>query len=430
MMLNREKLDIENIKKIMKVVVVVSFCSLFSVNFFIEGFIITISVIVLPILLYWHDDINSIKITLFVAIGSPLFRMVSLYLTNKDINLSFFTIWPEIFFYISYGVIFYFVYSKKRQSISEFGVAVFLGDFLSNIVEITLRLGFSLPSLDIIKGLAIIALIRTSIVLIIIIIAIKYKYFLIQEEHEKHYQKLLLMNSDFLSEIYFLEKNTIYIEKLMAKAFNLYKKSEELEANPVIVDMALDISKEVHEIKKDYLRVIEGLENVTEKKLFGLFIGIDEIADIIYKSTQKALENDDSNIVFTVTCKSKRKVRYHFYVASILRNLVNNAIESFDENEKGYVDVKIYEEKNNVIINITDTGHGIKERDIPYIFNPGFSSKYQGGTGDVQRGLGLSIVSGLLKEYFDTSIEVNSKANEGTSFKIAINIFVLKEGVK
>lgn len=424
--LYKKKIQYMNLRKIFTVVLIVSFCSLFFMNFFVEGFIITIAVIALPILLYWYDEINPFITCAFVSMGSPLFRMMSLYVTGTSLPRAFEIIVPEIFFYLSYGFIYHNIYYKNERNLSNFSIAIFLSDFVSNIVEISLRTGFNGITLNIIKGLAMIAATRMVIVIIFIVIMKNYKSLLVREEHEERYIKLMMLTSTFKSEIYFMEKNMTFIEDLMQKAYNLYRMTEGLEGNQDIKDLSLQISMDVHETKKDYIRVIQGLEDITEKKFHDLKMSMIDIAKILESSTKSYIKSYLKKITFKVHVDSNAIVRYHFYMMSVLRNLINNSIESFDCDSFGVISLKIYEEKNNVIIKVTDNGIGIKKRDLPFIFNLGFSSKYDVNSGDLKRGLGLSIVKGLVENYFGGTIEVESVYNKGTTFKIIVDKDILK----
>ena len=62
----------------------------------------------------------------------------------------------------------------------------------------------------------------------------------------------------------------------------------------------------------------------------------------------------------------------------------------------------------------------IKEKDIEFIFNPGFSTKFNTRTGDICRGIGLAHVKGIVNDVFGGTIEVQSTLGKGTEFTIKI----------
>lgn len=101
----------------------------------------------------------------------------------------------------------------------------------------------------------------------------------------------------------------------------------------------------------------------------------------------------------------------------IIYNLLSNSIRYL--NECGKVEITLKAEKNNAIINITDNGIGIEEKDIPLIFQRFYRTdisrnKNTGGTG-----LGLSIVNTIIKAHGGT-INVNSIYGKGTEFTITL----------
>ncbi len=51
-----------------------------------------------------------------------------------------------------------------------------------------------------------------------------------------------------------------YIEYVMNNAYQLYESMHEHNHGEDVQDLSLTIAKDVHEIKKDYIRVIKGIE--------------------------------------------------------------------------------------------------------------------------------------------------------------------------
>ncbi len=72
--------------------------------------------------------------------------------------------------------------------------------------------------------------------------------------------------------------------------------------------------------------------------------------------------------------------------------------------------------KQYIEINVSDTGCGIREKDLPRIFEPFYSTKGQKGTG-----LGLAVIWGIIDNHEGT-ITVASKVGEGSTFKIRLPV--------
>lgn len=99
-------------------------------------------------------------------------------------------------------------------------------------------------------------------------------------------------------------------------------------------------------------------------------------------------------------------------------NIFTNSIRYTNENDK--ISLKITEEKNFVIVSISDTGKGISEKDQKHIFDlfyRGSSSRNESGMG-----IGLSVVN-TIAEIHNWKISINSKENIETEFIIKIPKF-------
>jgi signal transduction histidine kinase/CheY-like chemotaxis protein len=78
----------------------------------------------------------------------------------------------------------------------------------------------------------------------------------------------------------------------------------------------------------------------------------------------------------------------------------------------------LYKPGKYVCFSVKDTGSGIKEEDIPRIFDPYFSTK-QKETGS---GLGLYVTYGIIKAH-SGYVDVTSTLNQGTTFKVYLPSF-------
>ncbi len=107
-------------------------------------------------------------------------------------------------------------------------------------------------------------------------------------------------------------------------------------------------------------------------------------------------------------------------IEEVFINLFQNSIYALaNKNSIGelFVDILLDNNKDSVIIKITDNGKGIAKENLNKIFDPFFTTKEVGeGTG-----VGLSIVYGIIQEH-KGSIICKSTVNKGTSFIIKLPI--------
>jgi signal transduction histidine kinase len=110
----------------------------------------------------------------------------------------------------------------------------------------------------------------------------------------------------------------------------------------------------------------------------------------------------------------------------ILMNLLENAIRYNKLN--GHIKVKGVVGKKKVHLSIEDTGVGIPEEDLPYIFERFYKVDKSRSNRIGSTGLGLSIVKHLVL-LLEGEIKVKSTLHKGTTFNIALP-FNIKEGIK
>ncbi len=257
----------KKIKTTFIVATCIALASQINISLFVPGFTITLSVIILPILLYFNKEFNPIELTFVTGIISPLYRGLMLYVSNNSLIDTLKLIPPDILFYFAYGILFYFLYWRRtKANLTNFFVSVVISDFVSNVLEISVLLNFKGYRYEIFQDLAIIAFVRTIIAVCVILIFRYYNFLLVREEHEERYRKLILITSKVKNEIYFMNKNEVDIEDVMKKAYYLYKSLSQNNYPFELRTASLDVAKDVHEIKKDYLSVVKGLEDMFDEK--------------------------------------------------------------------------------------------------------------------------------------------------------------------
>jgi signal transduction histidine kinase len=104
------------------------------------------------------------------------------------------------------------------------------------------------------------------------------------------------------------------------------------------------------------------------------------------------------------------------WIETALTNLLDNAIKFTPAG--GQIGVGSVQNENEVQIWVKDTGRGIPEDELPFIFNRFYRSKDSQERGS---GLGLSIVESVVKAH-GGSVSVESVLDEGSMFTIKLPI--------
>ena len=107
-------------------------------------------------------------------------------------------------------------------------------------------------------------------------------------------------------------------------------------------------------------------------------------------------------------------------IEQVLYNLINNAITYTGADKTVIVDQRIQD--GWVTIRVTDTGEGVPEEDVPYIWDRYYKSSQAHRRAEVGTGLGLSIVRSIL-ELHGARFGVESPPGKGASFWFALPLY-------
>ena len=98
----------------------------------------------------------------------------------------------------------------------------------------------------------------------------------------------------------------------------------------------------------------------------------------------------------------------------VIENLCKNAVDAMSGGP-GTITVRIVEEDNKICVEVSDTGKGIKKKNLSHVFRPGFTTKQRGW------GLGLSLAKRIIEDYHKGKIFVKwSEVNKGTTFRVEL----------
>lgn len=101
----------------------------------------------------------------------------------------------------------------------------------------------------------------------------------------------------------------------------------------------------------------------------------------------------------------------------VFSNLITNAIKY--NREGGSVDVSVREEADSIIVNVTDTGVGIPQEHLPFLFDQFYQIDRSKRSGDKGSGLGLTIAKKIVDAHGGT-IHVTSEEGAGSTFSVRL----------
>ena len=163
-------------------------------------------------------------------------------------------------------------------------------------------------------------------------------------------------------------------------------------------------------VKKIFeLSVSDKLPNIKDTTpITDLSLVIKQLAQIFKPYTEQQKQT------FTYPDFASLKVTLPMYnLETILSNLLSNAVKYTPPG--GEININVETDRHFVTIQVSDTGKGIKEKDIPHIFNRFYRVDHAKGEGQDGAGLGLAIVQQLVDKV-DGIIKVDSEFGKGTTF--------------
>lgn len=124
---------------------------------------------------------------------------------------------------------------------------------------------------------------------------------------------------------------------------------------------------------------------------------------------------DEKNIQLHIEGKSVQLLLDELKIKQVLFNLLNNAIKYTPK--LGSINIKISTKRDQVYLSILDTGIGIDEKDLPFIFERFYRTDASRNRDSGGSGIGLTIVKAIMDAHHG-DIKVESKVNQGSQFTL------------
>jgi signal transduction histidine kinase/ligand-binding sensor domain-containing protein/DNA-binding response OmpR family regulator len=277
------------------------------------------------------------------------------------------------------------------------------------------------------------------------------------EELEKHQDEILLQSREIAIQRDNLKEQNQVLEKQKEEIGSMAKKLH--EADELKLRFFTNISHEFRtpltlilgptenllsrESYADTKKVRESLSLIykNEKRLFRLINQLIEIRRVETGSLKLNVREDDmvpfllgitelfeglakkNNINFSFITEAD-SLKFLFDADKIEKTVFNLLSNAFNHTPNGgaiilFLEQTEIEQKPWVLISVTDTGSGIPEKHLPYIFDRFYQLTTKSETGQISSGIGLSLCRDLIEKH-KGKITVSSEQGKGSTFSVFV----------
>lgn len=399
----------------------------FYISPFNTVFRMTLAVYFMSLFLLYFEDYSVMLITMSVGISTMLFRSVVNYVGSDLSFIEVLSVYsPVLIYYVFFGAMFKFLSVRNLyEQPFNFFLSLWICDSMGNILEASVRRTWETASFEsLITTIILVGGARTVMTLTTFYAVRHFHHKVKKQAQDKYFNELIFFISKLKTELFFLNKSRADIEETVAYAHDYYQKLED-EADKAPF---LKIAKDIHEIKKDYLRVIAGMNAVFKVDAQLKYMSVRDILYIV-KDNVGALSTEQGKKVEILFDYDYLFVTPEFYtIISILNNLCVNSLDAIQSFGQIRISVHYSFDEKCVRFEVVDTGEGIAEERKALVFDVGYTTKYDKRTGHMSTGLGLSHVKQLIYEVFDGEVWLDSVKGKGTRVGFSIPmVHLIKE---
>jgi signal transduction histidine kinase/HAMP domain-containing protein len=218
-----------------------------------------------------------------------------------------------------------------------------------------------------------------------------------------------LMASSFAHEVNNpLTTINVYAEDLIDRISIQDEELDEVEMNFYL--------KKIKENTERCKKITNNLLNFSRKSIWNeSYMDVREVIENSISLVEYSLKKNQINVRLDIEGNLPKIAGDGLKLMQVVVNLINNAVDAMEE--EGSLTLGVWQDDENLLIKVIDTGSGIPKEMIPRIFDPFYTTKPVGkGTG-----LGLSVCYGIIQQ-FGGKIDVWSEVGNGTAMQVMIPI--------
>ena len=429
-----------------------------NLHVFTDSFKVSIAPILIPVILCYAGHLPLIPLA-FCSSGGVYLCLSGIYLVRSGAMPGASVFFPEACFYFIMGMLYWGYTRFHPAGVQRHGflLYVFFFDYLSNAAELFLH--FYLHSFAADKQLFILAVaaVRTFIVWLILFVADRYRLTLLRRAHAERYQRLILLMSRLEGEVTWMEKNANRIEDTMNTAYDMYRDLQ--KSGSPESERALDVAKEIHEIKKEYYLIMRGISEALNRESRESGMSFQDLFTILGESLKTLASTQGIQVTLVTDFQDSLYTSDPYTMVSIFRNLFSNSLDAAEaEENRKELTITVTERRREAagseargeessstedacgekscgessgadsrataqaayLIDIRDNGPGIPAELRDQIFNPGFSTRINYETGVISRGLGLPVVQDLAQRLGGSIELLEQTGGPGACFRLTI----------
>ena len=392
-----------------------------SISIVSVDFKISVAIVLLPVFVFLSPSFPLLAVALLSAPGVFALRVGVQWITSGSVAGCWSAHAPEMLFYLIYGVLLslYFKQIPLAPFRGKKCIPLVAIDAAANFAELLVRLGQQALAPEILLQLVAVGVGRSLLAWGLLRTLDSYGFQVLRREDAERYQRLLMMTASLKSEVAWMDKGTDLIENTMNSAYHLYSQLRGEGAPPDTVNTALTIAKDIHEVKKEYFLIMRGISEALDAEAGREGMTLSELFPMLGQSVDRLSRAQGKQVVFTSCYEENLYTVRHYYLMSIFRNLLNNAVEAAGTGTPAHISLSQQTQGAEIVFQVADDCGGIPPERMGQIFAPGFSSKINYATGAMNRGLGLCIVKDLAEDELGGKVEV-AAAGGGTVFTVRI----------